>query len=166
MNKNDPFKYHSLESIKREESPIVYIITEEMVQDFAEANYGRLLTEEEASSLFEGFCEDEHDHLYNFMDSAVEYVLGEEQARQLWSKSHNNEAYRSAMKAAFGPRTSDLPLVVTNWDVIQTYAIATFGRSLTDEELQRVVKSLKEAASLSLHMLLTRHMESGKEGNG
>lgn len=165
MNQDNPFKYHSLESLKQEPSPIVYIITEEMVQDFAEANYGRRLTEVEASNLWEGFCEDDHDYLYSFMDSAVEYVLGEEQARKLWAAAHDNTTYRSAMRSITGSGTTDLPLIGVSWDVIQTYAIATFGRIPTDEEVRKIIKSLKDAASLSLHVLLMRHMQNGGEGN-
>ncbi|MCE9643079.1 MAG: hypothetical protein K8Q97_01995 [Candidatus Andersenbacteria bacterium] len=71
---NNPFKYINQKGIESYRSPIVYFITEEMVQDFAEANYDRRLTEEEVAELFYGFCENDQ-KLYSFMDAAVEYAI-------------------------------------------------------------------------------------------
>lgn len=75
MTQNNPFKYLTLKDIKSYESPLVYVISAEMVQEFAEANYDRRLTEKEVAQLFYGFCEDDSDNLNRFMDAAVEYAI-------------------------------------------------------------------------------------------
>lgn len=74
MKENNPFKYHSLESLKRETSPIIYVITEEMVQDLAEENYGGRLTEMEVNQLLDGFRENDQ-LMYLFMAAAIEYAI-------------------------------------------------------------------------------------------
>lgn len=160
---NNAFKYISLEDLQKETSPIVYLVSEEQVQEFCEANYGRRLTEKEAAELFNGFCEDEHGYLYNLMDSAVEYVLGEEQARKLWAEAHKDmkltSAFPSSVPIDANNPLLELPLTVVCRDIVQTYAIAKYGRPLTDEEMKSLVQNLKDAAALRLPSEIERQMQ-------
>lgn len=75
MNSNDPFKYLTIEDIRSFNSPIVFVISAEMVQEFCEANYDRRLTEKEVAQLWYGFCEDEGGYRNYLMDKAAEYAI-------------------------------------------------------------------------------------------
>ncbi|MBU1165240.1 hypothetical protein KKA15_06830 [Patescibacteria group bacterium] len=77
--KKDIFKFVSKKSVERD--PLVLVITEQTIQDFTEANYGRKLSDAELQEASNesfnafNFCWKMDD----FIDVAVRYVLfGEE----------------------------------------------------------------------------------------
>lgn len=154
---NNLFKYISLKDLQNGDSPIVYFITEEMVQDFAEANYDRRLTEKEVAELFYGFCENDQ-NLYSLMDAAVEFALGEDQAHELWGKSHKTEEPRTEETRVPANCPSEFPLLYVIRDVVQTYAMVAFGRRLTREEMEGVETNIALEASQKLHQQIERQV--------
>lgn len=152
------FKYISLKDLQNGDSPLVYFITEEMVQHFSESNYGRRLTEEEVANLSLGFLGDAHDCLYDFMDAAVEFALGEDQAHELWKKSHKPEEPRTEETRVPANSPSEFPLLCVIRDVVQTYAMVAFGRRLTREEIEGVEINIALEASQKLHEHIERQI--------
>lgn len=71
---NNPFKYISLSEIQDYESTLIYVITEDMIQQFAEDNLGRHLTKEEVANLQDGFEKNDY-QLCRFMDTAIEHAI-------------------------------------------------------------------------------------------
>jgi hypothetical protein len=154
---NNLFKYISLEDLQNGDSPLVYFITEEMVQDFAEANYDRRLTEKEVAELFYGFCEDDQ-NLCSFMDGAVEFAIGEDQVHELRKKSHKPEEPRTEETRVPANCPSEFPLLYVIQDVVQTYAMVAFGRQLTREEMEAVATNIALEASQKLHEQIERQV--------
>lgn len=152
------FKYISLKDLQREDSPIVHFITEEMVQEFSEDNYGKRLNEEEVANLLAGFHEDGQSYIYYLMDSAVRSVLGEEQTSELWMKCHKPEKSDDTMKRVPDDCPSDFPLLYVIRDVVQTYAMVAFGRRLTREEMEGVETNIALEASQKLHEHIERQV--------
>ncbi len=155
---NNLFKYISLKDLQNGDSPLVYFITEEMVQHFSESNYGKRLTEKEVASLFLGFLGDEYDCLYDFMDSAVEFALGEDQVHELRKKSHKAEEPRTEETRVPANSPSEFPLLCVMRDVVQTYAMVAFGRQLTREEIGAVETNIALEASQKLHEHIERQI--------
>lgn len=72
---NDPFKYVKKEWIENANDPVVYYVTAETVQEFAEANINRRLTEKELDQLKYGFWDDQYTACDKFMDGAIQYAI-------------------------------------------------------------------------------------------
>lgn len=73
--KADTIKYFAREDI--ESSPPVVIITEEMIQEAAEANWDRKLTDQEIRHVQYAIYEDssDHFHLYELICGAIDHTL-------------------------------------------------------------------------------------------
>lgn len=69
----------------KQDSPILYVITAEMVQSLAEANLGRMLTEKEIERLHYSMieCDDAQWSLMEFMIKSAEDAMDEE--KNNWS---------------------------------------------------------------------------------
>ncbi|MBU1165218.1 hypothetical protein KKA15_06715 [Patescibacteria group bacterium] len=77
--KNETFKFISKKSLTGD--PLILVITEQTVQDFAEANYGRKLSDEELQKASnESFQADKYCWIMmQFIDVAVRYTLFSEE---------------------------------------------------------------------------------------
>jgi len=70
--KNNMFKYHTKQQL--EDDPLVMVVTQSMIQQFAEDNFERRLTGTEINRIATIFFEHDHE-LSNLMFAAIKDVL-------------------------------------------------------------------------------------------
>ncbi len=58
MTSQNPFKYIRKDEFENCESPILFFFTEETLQEYAEANFGRELSEDELQLAYEEWISD------------------------------------------------------------------------------------------------------------
>lgn len=73
--KNNMFKYHTKQQL--EGDPLVMVVTESMIQQFAEDNFERRLTDTEINRIATIFFEHDHE-LSNLMFAAIKDVLSDD----------------------------------------------------------------------------------------